>query len=519
MELAVYERRVGLCRNRPVPCMVSHRLSFSASWGKTARRYGGTPLTRIASLAATALVLVMSACDTSTPGLPPPGTPGGASARLFYPIAVGVDPCGQTLYIANSNFDRAYTDGTLVSIPTSMFNAPDGGSDGGPFLQPFPTTAGSYSIGLLDTFASNMIVSGTCTGGQDENARLYVTTRNNGTLSSAFIAADGGFECFGAGSGTQNCSGDAIAVSAPPLNFQDPFALQLASTTIDGGVANVVLVSHLSQAATSTDGIGLDTSMAVIPEPPHTPPTSGPWGSAAYAVDLGQPGSNSIAIGPNNQVLVGGCFLLVPGGTQVPCLNDTNNLTYYHSNPLRFFFLDSGPSPLVVTLGMGSLLGTAGTGGGQIDDVAISTDKTLTYTAVETPNVLLVTAIPETNYVPAVESLIPLTYTPQRMLVLPRAGQGDLIVIASTQSNALTIVDPTRGTIVAQIAPIGNQPFGMAAIPTPTGYRVFVALFNDCGVAAVDIPTNTPELSAVTAIVGTSCVESSQQMVLFEGLL
>ena len=78
-------------------------------------------LTRNVSLGAIALEFVFAGCNESAPGLPLPGTLGGGPARLFYPIAIGVDPCGTTLDIANSNFDRGFNNGTLVSIPTSMF--------------------------------------------------------------------------------------------------------------------------------------------------------------------------------------------------------------------------------------------------------------------------------------------------------------------------------------------------------------------------------------------------------------
>jgi hypothetical protein len=459
-----------------------------------------------------AVAVCLSACANPAPGLPPPGSPNGGPARLFFPLAIAVDPTGANVYVANSNFDRSFNSGALMRLSGSLFDTPTTNA-----AVPLPASLPSGSFALLDSFSSNMVFSA-------HSSRLYVTTRDHSTLSSAPVASDGSLACP-----KGDCSSDAIALGVAPLNFQDPFALSLANFTVpgDAGPSNVIVVSHLSQAPTSTDGIGFNTSVAVFREPVVCPATgpmpanctaSGtPFSSAAklgYQMDLGIPGSNSIAVGPANEILVGGCFLIVPGGTDVPCLADPNQGLFFRANPLRFFFGDVGPAEPVMTQNLGPLLGSVNSGGGLINDLAVSSDGSSLYVANTTPNALLVMNLPQPGLVspPPARATIPLAATPGRMVVLPRPAvgnvpRGDLIAITATASNALLIVDPLLGVAVAQIEPIGSQPFGLAAarLPSQLGSRVYVTLFNGCSVAAVDVFDDAPELSVLRSTVGGGC--------------
>jgi len=145
-------------------------------------------------------------------------------------------------------------------------------------------------------------------------------------------------------------------------------------------------------------------------------------------------------------------------------------------------------------------------GGGLTNDLAISSDGTSLYLALTGPNVLLVTSIPQPNQsaLPTVRNIIPLSATPGSMVVIPRpAPLGDLIVITAVQSDALIIVDPNLGQVVSQLEPVGKQPFGLAVGPEVMGkVTVYVSLFNDCSIAAVDVPLAAPETTSLRGSVG-----------------
>jgi hypothetical protein len=448
-----------------------------------------------------AILLCLPACTNGASGLAPPGTQ-GSDARLFFPTALATDDGGNNLYIANSNFDLAFNAGTLVQIPTSAF---DSDSVDVPFPGP-PGKTIPFSIGTLDSFAGNMTFS-TLNGAN----RLYVTTRQRPTVSIAPVQPNGSLGCA-----QSDCRLNAVVLDT----FQDPFALAKAQLPLPSSPATtspVLLVSALGQLPTNANGVGENTAVAVIPEPANLPDTgvssNPPFSSVAYTVNLGVPGSNSIAVGPASEILVGGCFLLVQGGSQVPCVGNPDKPEFYRTNILRVFDGNAGLAAQVFQRPLGPLLGTSTSGTAQTRDIAVSPAAPVLYVATATPNALLVTALPGpgTTTTPTSLGTIPLSNAPGRIHVLSRAPLSDLVAVTATESNSLLIVDPSSGNVVSQIQPVGNGPFGLASIRKAAlsqivgggeGNRIFVSLFNGCGVAAVDVPDAAPERAALVSTVG-----------------
>lgn len=427
------------------------------------------------------------ACAQSAPGLPPPGLDGKAP-RLFYPVGLAVSKDGTQLYVANSNFDRAFNGGSIVRFPTALFD--QAAALPGARLAALPADA---PVARLDSFAGPVRLNAAGTA-------LFVTTRDNDTLTRIPLDAAGAFQCDPA----KGCSAGAVHLGS--LAMTDPFALVLADVVFPGATAAepAVLVSHLSPESTGTGTTAKDAFLAVVPERLASDAQK-PFENGAFRVDLGVLGSDALAFDPTaRRLFVGGCFqrtAAAQGDLVVVCGSNPDS-SVARTNPLRSLLPEAGPSSTVDQVNLGQILGGADTVDLALASPVGATASRLLYVATSRPSALITVEIPAPGQVlPQVRTVTPLASAPSRLHVL-RRPTGDLVVVTATASNAVLVVDPIAGQVLAQLAPLGVGPYELASTPTATGDRVFVGLFNDCAVAAIDVPTDKPFDAKLVGIVG-----------------
>jgi hypothetical protein len=421
---------------------------------------------------------LLSACAVGTTGVAPPGVSG--PARLFYPTGIAVSPDGETLYVANSNFDRAFNSGTLVSFPASAFDEAAANED--KHLRGLPE---GVTARRLDAFAGPLRLNPAGTA-------LYTATRDHGTLSRIPLNADGTFECPEAG-----CSHGAAELAAQGL--ADPFALSFADLVFPGSTTPeaAVFVGHLTPASNGQGAAAEDAYVIAVPERLAGGQSDAPFEQGAVRVDIGVPASTSLAFDDvSGRLYVGGCLLRVSAEQVVPCASNPDS-SLVRENPLRALMPASGAAANVETFLLGPL-----TGGGETADLALSSDGTALYALTGRPSALVVVDKPGVLEAIRPRAIVPLANAPSRLLVLPRA-EGDLVVVASTESNVVTLVDPVRGEVLSQLEAVGLQPWDLAATRLSDGTdRVFASLFKDCGVVAIDVPAADPSAAAIYATVG-----------------
>ncbi len=438
-----------------------------------------------ARLLLAALAASLLACAEAPPGLPPPGLDGKAP-RLFYPLGLALSKDGKFLYVVNSNFDRSFSGGTLVRLPTSLFV---------PGMARVTALSKSDLVGRVDALAGELRLNPT-------GDALYLTSRDHNLLTRIPLNAQDAFSC-GPGK-SPDCSSGAIDLGAEDM--PDPFAITFADLVPPGqsSAEPFVIVSHLSTVSTGPDTSAKDAFVALIPEAVARSQAQQPFSHGAYRVDLGTTGTDSLLFdGATRRLFVGGCFERVDPQTVISCQQDQNS-TYTRTNPLRVLVPEAGASTLVTRLALGSL-----TGGGDTVAIASSSDGTKLYVATALPSALETISLPAPGdaSLPKLVATVPLANQPSQMLVL-RRPTGDLLVVSATTHNAVLVVDPIRGQVLSQLDPdspnggLGQGPYGLQSAPTATGDRVYVSLFNDCAVEALDVPGDDPSATSVVGIVG-----------------
>jgi hypothetical protein len=453
----------------------------------------------------------------------------------------GGSPCPGP--VSQSTFDTV-SDGSVVPFaPSNALSAHVMDSFAGQMLMTTDTPCPTPGV----TPGPGMSVAIPCNNGPPGTGnRLFVTSREREFLSTAALGDSGEIICasdtqtnrYGGsgcsydaiGLGQSVTTGGACATTSDCTNsaggavctngvctttalMTDPFAMTLTELPLPGSStpSEVLLVTGLSPAPSGTSGVGANAYVTAVPVPTApatgTPPPVGapPFSAANFVTNISNLGSNALAVGPTGIVYVGGCFVRVAGEQIVSCLADTS-ITQTRENPLRFFYAAAGPNAEVETLDIGEIFN-----GGQTADMALSTDGSLMYLATETPNALAVLSVPVpgASPLPQVRSVITLENIPNRILVLPRPTGDDMVAITAADPNVVLantsgfmLIDPIQGTVLADLEDIGGTPYGMAAMTTTKGYRVFVTLFSDCAVAAIDIPMEAPEQATHVSSVG-----------------
>lgn len=423
--------------------------------------------------AAWACALLLASCAQSGEGLPPPGF-GGTPDRLFFPTGLALSDDGASLYIANSDFDRAYSNGSVVQLDLAAFDAPSPVTDISPFV---------LTRGLTDRYGAMLAKS-------PSGRALFLPTADPDALTRIPLATGGGIACE-----NLNCSQDRVDLGAAGLS--DPSSVAIGEVLLPGAEVPepVIFVLPLTQPSTNEDEEGLSARVAVIPERLASG-AAAPFENGAFTVDIGAGGAGVVYDAAGGQAYIAGCFERFKGGDTIECsINEQSD--FFGLNPLRSFLPQLGASAPVETTVLGSV-----TGGASATALATSSDGETFFVLTTSPDALLAVERPTSgNKAGRVKTIVPLPAVPRGLVVLPRPG-GDWLAITSLESNALLIVDSVSGLVLHQLRPLGLSPYALVAQTLADKWRVYVTLFAGCGVAAVDVPMNDPSATTLVTTVG-----------------
>lgn len=412
-------------------------------------------------------------CSGSEGGsLPPPFDDDASPARFFFPSAVAVGAgTDASLYVANGNFDQTYSRATLVQVRLAAFD--EAATAGG-------VLAADKAIsrtGLLDNYAARAVATPTA---------VYVTSRGAGLLSRAPIAG-GTLACPGT---PGDCSANAIDLAAGEL--VDPGPILVTSVAFPGQAAAqpALLVSHLSPRSIGRTNEAAPARVAAIALPTSNPAAGKPFGAIGFSTPIGAFGVAALALDPvSREVFAGGCYERQSPERVFPCSATTGE------SPLRALSIEAGRAASVRALDLSSFAG-----GGDVQDLALSSDGSRLFLVTQNPNAFLSIDRPPAGSTarPVLRGLVPLGLQPGRLVVLPRAS-GDLVAVTSYGSDVVLVLDPASESIVKEVR-VGDGPYDIAATPVGEGHRVFVTLFKGCGVAAIDVPKAARDAALLSTV-------------------
>lgn len=424
------------------------------------------------SLAILASLVLLAACGTE-------GTLRKAPAgRFYFPTAVvhvpGATGAGQ-LVVASSNFDNRYDYGMLTSVSLDALGLPAFGTvpETVPELTDLKLPAGEGCDGELgcDVQGANERLIETFAAAEvgvlpvDGAVRFFVPSRGAANRLHAIDLAPGGaLTCVrpATGDNPSDCREAALSLTANEDNdLAKPNAPELGGAVADPA-SGEVFAFHRYPAydpiGSTVNGqsylVSLDGREA-SPEPTFSP--------------IGIRGAASITLA-GRYALLGGYYHPSPPRIAAPLLRAVDR-----SDPTRVF-----------DLGLESSFRSVDTRG-----AALSSDGKRLFLLGRSPDTLIVVALEETTGErPRARAIrgMPLPDDPSQLVVIPRAGQGDLVAITCAQAGVV-LYDEDLGALTAQALDVGGQPFGISAAVQPGGgARLFVSHFSDGQVGVYDIP-------------------------------
>jgi hypothetical protein len=394
------------------------------------------------------------------------------------------------LYVANSNFDRRYTSGSVIAV------ALDGVGGGSTPLPPIgtantggvPLSITNLGSGISQVYIQSFAGEMTRYPKDGENMRLFVPARGDLNPLHVINATGPTLQCL---DGSPDCTrsspslstfefvGNGKPRSEQPLGVGVGTMGDVMGNVMEGQVA----VTQLQETDSPVlSGNNLESYLAVVKATTNPPFTVTPdnFISLGFFVDGNGRTTNSVAVGRRFAYATerfrdadGALLILVDG------MN-------------RGTFFDPGLQSSFRTL--------------EARGVALNADESRLYIATRTPDSLLVLGILNpTSDVPTIRLLaaVPLPLGPSELAVIPRSGRGNLVAITSTTAGMVSIYDEDLGIITAQLAGVGVQPFGLAVQTAGQAARLFVTSFGDSRVAVIDIPdVNRPQQVQLVAFLG-----------------
>jgi hypothetical protein len=441
---------------------------------------------------------LLAACNTLPPEvLPPPFGPlHKEDTHLFFPTGMAVTQTG-ALVVANGNFNHRYDFGSVVGIHAdyvaSFFN---GGRVGD---QPL---VGDESAVIIGNYAGPLVLNSAGT-------MAFTGSRDTGVLNAVAVAPDGTVSCPpGAGPSSTDCR-DGI-LNLKTANVQGT----TAGADVDGPWS-IVRGDFIPPGSTTPHPVLFVNSVV-----PHIDTiTSGIVTTSGHiaALDDGDPSqvlfsyqtstslatqgngwaSGALAFDPvRRRLYTMGCYSRFAGtGAAEPGSAKCNNVA---TNLLRVIDVDAQAASSVQFYDMYSdVLSIETTSIMLADPDPITGASTTLYASMRNPDTLVQIALPlDYSQAPRVRRAIPMPITPADMLLIPRAGDSDLIAMISERSGALGVYDVGRQTVVAVVEGLGDSPFNVTRVPCPpeaAGSACLAAtVFGECKLAFVEVPLAAP---------------------------
>jgi hypothetical protein len=440
--------------------------------------------------AASLAVLVLAACSANSYFYPPP------ASRLYFPTGmVHVDMAGSdsgVLFIANADFDKRYSTGSVVALNLDQVGLP---AFGAPVTGSLPQLTGLGDVQAVQVtpFAGEMTSLELSPG----RRRLFVPSRSEGMKFQAVDATwgDGGvtFSCFPPAPEGSPADCATNAPTLTPLAYEQtpsglpransPFGVGLrpraCATSDDCGAGRScsagacytaagdryadVFVTHIAQVDSP---IGSNTNLHGFLVRVESDVMEVDAGSF---IDLGPGATNSVAAG---QHWVYASGRIVSAAYPYPYL-----VREIQQTPV---------GPLTFSTGL-ELTFAAEDGRG----IALGSQEQRLYVLTRSPDALVVAQLGGvTSDTPSARIVqgIGLPALPNELVVIPRAGQGDLVAITCSGAGVVAIYDEDLGALAAQVTSVGQQPFGITYDLRGAGARLYVSNFADGRVAVIDIP-------------------------------
>ena len=397
---------------------------------------------RIRALAGLVVVVLSGACATDPRGEPPDPT------RLHYPSGIALDPGGDYAYVVSTNFDSAYTGGTVVPVNLST-----------QLLEP----QGAIEVG---GFGGDLVLAQPAAGGLVG----FVASREKGRLETFAIDRSSGSPVLACGPRDGEwpfqCDDEHVIkdVDAEPPDEDpirapgdDPYAVALGQGVPGGG--------PLLYLASIEDGI-----------------------FTVMTLDEGMKPQVSMAA-----ELSGGLHSIAEGGV----VNGRRRV--YVSN--RYYPLihvvdvgcpaSGGACEIVTQASLGITQITSS--GDYFRGLAVSRDQRMLFAVRRSPPALAVFDLAEDGT--ALErGLVALQGAPANVALLSRGGdQADLAYVTDYARDSIYCVDPETMNVVDHFQ-VADGPYGIAIGNDPSGLlpRAYVTAFEDDLLSVVDLDPNSP---------------------------
>ncbi len=452
-----------------------------------------------------ALAAAAIGCQVSPPViLPPPFGPNGAQpVRLFFPTGIAAAPSGQLL-VNNANFDRSFDSGTMIALSKdfvdSQFTA-----------TPQTLAAGLTGAVLISDFAGPIALdpSGTVayTGSRDSNLVTAVQLDPaSGGLTCVTSVPNGGPDCR---RGLVNTVDAWIAGTQTPTWLEGPYGLVAGTARVPGDSTErpVMFVSSLVPHVDSILSGILQTFGRVAALDLSSP------GSVLFTVAASSPTlSLGIGAGPvlfdgaRRQLILGGCYQRFSSSAAGQPTTNKCGVTL-GTNPIRFIDVDSGADGVVRVFDLqasvkGNETSALVLGGEDANGVP----QTL-YALARNPDVLVELSLPPVlGQDPIVRRVTPMPLSPSGAIRLARpAGQPgpDLLAIAGSVNDSLTLFDTASGQVAAQVPVPGDYPFQLVQLPSSgTSARMVATVFGTCSLAFFEVDLAQPQNLALKSVVG-----------------
>lgn len=473
--------------------------------------------------ATTAALVWATGCPSNVLTAPLP-----RSDQFYFPTGMAhadspISPDG-VLFVANANFDKRFSSGSVMAINLSRVGLPAFGApvaNTGPIQLP-GLAADDAGIVLISSFAGEMATLDL----GDGRTRLFIPTRSEGMKFHAIDAdplsspgASPVLHCSTPeGSGPADCATNAPSLA--PIAFSQS-ATGLPRAPGPFGVAVRARSCALSPCpqGSCVNGQCVTSNQAGVPEPladvfvTHLEQADSPLASGqnprGYLVRLSSQAPTvtlssfiNLGVGATNSVVGGSRYVFMSGRG----LNPTGNL-------LRLV------DPETIGSDGGTLLYYAGLEASfravEARGLALSSNERRVYLATRLPDALVIASINDSrSQTPLIEvtRTVSLPSGPNEVKVLSRPGRSDLVLVSCTGAQAIVIYDDDVGDLVGQVNGAGLSPFGIAIDRRGAGARLYVSDFEDGRVAVIDVPDlNRPQDARLVAHLG------GQQLCLTQG--